>query len=436
MTTDINESMRLRGKDATLRDIDKRKPLAKSNGHDLAASPSIEQRSSPMPWWRDPATIPKRRSLYDGHYIRRAIGATIGAGGRAKTTRGIYEAVCMVVGFDIASKNPLPEGKLAVWVCNGEEDQDELDRRVAATCQHYGITRGSLGDRLYVQSVRDDPLRIATLVNNRPMIDKRVLRYMEDFINQNHIDVFMIDPLISFHSVTENDNGHMDVVIKEGFGSIAGRMNSAGEVFHHPGKPKPGQPDTTVEDMRGASAVLWAVRSARVLNFITPAEAVKLGLSEDQRRLHIRIANGKANMGPLGKAKFMKLVVEILINGDAVACASPWSPPDPFRGVTVTDMQLAQTIAATGEYRSDVRSPMWFGYALAQHFGIAITHEGNNDPADLARIKTIINTWLKNMVLKVEPRMGDDRKKRDFIVPGSFKPEATAASATGYPDDE
>jgi hypothetical protein len=118
--------------------------------------------------------------------------------------------------------------------------------------------------------------------------------------------------------VIENDNSHMDVLIKEGFGAIANLTNSAGELFHHPGKPRPGQADTTVEDGRGASSILWAVRSARVFNFMTPEEAAKLGLSEDERRLHVRISNGKANMGPLGKAKWLKLVVENLPNGDLV----------------------------------------------------------------------------------------------------------------------
>jgi AAA domain len=194
-----------------------------------------KMRPVPVSWWRDPATIPPRQSLYDGHYIRRAIGATVGAGGRAKTTRGVYEAICMAVGFDIATKDALPEGKLKVWVCNGEEDQDELDRRVAATCQHYGITQDDLGGRLFVQSVRDDPLRIATVANNRPVIDQAVLKYMTDFITDNRIDVFMLDPLVSFHGVMENDNSHMDMVIKEGFGAIANSTNSAGEMFHHPG---------------------------------------------------------------------------------------------------------------------------------------------------------------------------------------------------------
>jgi RecA-family ATPase len=394
------------------------------------------KRELPRAWWRDPASIPPRSSLYDGHYIRRTIGATIGGGGRAKTTRGIYEGISMAVGFDIATKDKLPAGELRVWICNGEEDADELDRRVAAACQRYGISKADLGGRLFVQSVRDTPLRIASLVNNRPVIDQAVVKYMTGFIDGNDIDVFMIDPLVSFHGVMENDNSHMDLVVKEGFGAIASRTNSAGELFHHPGKAKPGQADTTVEDGRGASSILWAVRSARVLNFMTPEEAAKLGLSEDERRLHVRIANGKANMGPLGKAKWIKLVVENLANGDAVAVASPWTPPDPFKNITATDMELARTLARTGAYRSDRRSPEWFGYALAKQLNLTVSHDGNTDPKDLASVQSILKKWLENKVLAIEKRKDDGRKERSFIIPGPFKPILPATPPAEDYDEE
>jgi hypothetical protein len=394
------------------------------------------KRDLPRAWWRDPATIPPRSSLYEGHYIRRTIGATIGGGGRAKTTRGIYEGISMAVGFDIATKEKLPAGELRVWICNGEEEQDELDRRVAAACQRYGISQADLGGRLFVQSVRDTPLRIATLVNNRPVIDQAVVKYMVDFIERDQVDVFMIDPLVSFHGVLENDNSHMDLVIKEGFGAIANRTNSAGELFHHPGKAKPGQADTTVEDGRGASSILWAVRSARVFNFMTPEEAAKLGLSEDERRLHIRISNGKANMGPLGKAKWLKLVVENLPNGDLVACSSPWTPPDPFKNITATDMELARTLARTGAYRSDRRSPEWFGYALAKQLNLTVSHDGHTDPKDLVSIQSILKKWLENKVLDIEKRKDDGRKERSFIIPGPFKPILPATPLAEDYDEE
>lgn len=429
MNPDANDFVRKNGKDKFRELVDQVSP------DDMPAAEAQPRRAPPSGWWRDATTIPKRQTLYDGHYSRKTIGATIGAGGRAKTTGGIYEAVSMACGFDISTRAPLQAGCLRVWLINGEEDQDELDRRAAATCQRYHIKRTDLGGRLYLLSVRDKPLRIATLTNNRPVINADVVKYIEDFIIKARIDVFMVDPLVSFHSVAEIDNGHMDLVIKEGFGGIANRTNSAGEVFHHPGKAKPGQIDTAVEDGRGASAILWAVRSARVFNFMSPDEAKQFGLSEDERRLHIRISNGKANMGPVGKAKWIKLEVEPLANGDAVACASPWSPPDPFKNVTATDMELARKLARTGAYRADMRSPDWFGYALADHFGTKLSRNGDNDLQEVARIKAIIKTWLKNKVLAIEERQGEDRKPHDFIVPGPFKPDPPTASTEADIDE-
>jgi hypothetical protein len=368
--------------------------------------------------WPDPATIPPRQFLFDRHYVRKAIGATIGGGGRAKTTVSHLEAVSMACGRNLLTRECITP--LRVWNLNGEEDQDELDRRIAALCQLYGITEVECGDRLLVQSVRDSPIRFATMVDGTPTLNRAVLDQFEAEIRKRQIDVFMVDPLISFHSVWENDNRCMDLLLKEGFGGIASRTNSAGEVFHHPGKPKPGQAETTVEDARGASAIIWAVRNARVLNFMTSVEATKLGIAEDERRVHIRIANGKANMGPLGRASWFKLKVEPLANGDEVACASPWKPPDPFSGVSTTDMHKCRKLAQTGEYRADSRSSDWVGYMVAEVLNINVSDGAENDPKDIARIRQILQTWFKNRVFATEERQDKNRQKRKFVVPGRW----------------
>jgi hypothetical protein len=370
------------------------------------------------PWNRDPATIPPREFLYNRHYIRKNISASIGAGGRLKTSHGIFEAIEMVVGRNLTSGEDLPVGPLRVLCLNAEEDQDELDRRVAAVCQRYGVTKSDLGSRLFVKSVRNHPLRLATIVRGVPALNEPVLAALATLIEQKQADVFMLDPWVSFHAVNESSNPDMDLVIKEGLGTIANNTNSAGEIFHHPGKPKIGQAETTVEDARGASAIIWAVRSARTFNFMTPDEAAKLGIAEDNRRRHIRIANGKANMGPVGKADWIKIELENLPNGDEVACSSRWTPPNPFDGVSTTDMATGAQLAATGALRADSRSPAWFGYALADLLHIPVSYGADNNPKDLARLNTIIKTWIKNKVLKIEPREDESRRERKFIVPG------------------
>jgi hypothetical protein len=378
------------------------------------------------PWWRDPSTIPRREFLYGRHYSRKNIGASIGAGGRLKTTYSLFEALEIATGRNLTTGEPLPAGPLHVLNLNAEEDQDELDRRVAAICQHYDITEADLGGRLFVKSVRDRPLRLATLVQGVPTLNRAALDRFAGFITHAKIDVFMLDPWVSFHAVSENSNADMDLVIKQGLGAVAAETNSAGEIFHHPGKPKPGQAETTVEDARGASAIIWAVRSARVFNFMTPDEAAKLGVSEDNWRRHIRIANGKANMGPLGKAEWIKIEVENLPNGDEVAVSSRWTPPNAFDGVSTADMATGAQLAATGEFRADNRSPKWFGYALADVLHIPVAYGADNDPKHFTRINTIIKTWIKNKVLKIEPRMDEASRERKFIVPGSAAPKARA----------
>jgi hypothetical protein len=233
-------------------------------------------------------------------------------------------------------------------------------------------------------------MRLAT-VKGSVVIDAVVVGQMVEFIKRNKIDVFMVDPLVSFHNVPENDNLAMDKVVKEGFGTVASKTNSACELFHHPGKPKLGQSETTVEDGRGASAILWAVRSARVLNFMTTAEAGQFGVPEEERRRHIRVSNGKANMGPVGKATWMKIEVETLPNGDEVACVTPWKSPKPFDGVTKADAEVAQRLTRGGAYRVDPQAKEWFGYALGELLGL----DPRNNPGDKAKLKAIIKKWLE-----------------------------------------
>jgi hypothetical protein len=414
--------------------LEQEEAAAKANGQ---ASADAAAPLEVGPWWRDPATIARREALYGRHYIRKNIGASIGAGGRLKTTHSMFEAIEMAVGRNLTTGEPLPAGPLRVLCLNAEEDQDELDRRLAANCQRYNISEADLGGRMFVKSVRDRPLRLATLVQGAATLNRPALEVLIKLIEQNRIDVFMLDPWVSFHAVNENSNPDMDLVIKEGLGTIATQTNSAGEIFHHPGKPKPGQAETTVEDARGASAILWAVRSARVFNFMTSEEAAKLGIAEDDRRRHIRIANGKANMGPIGKAEWIKTEVENLPNGDEVACSSRWIPPNPFDGVSTAHMETGAQLAQTGAYRADSRSPEWFGFALADLLRIPVSYGAENSAKDLARLNTIIKTWVKNKVLKVETRTDAQRRERKFIVPGSLSSKAkTASPDTLFADDD
>jgi AAA domain len=371
----------------------------------------------------DPASIPAREWLFGRHYIRGAVSATIGAPGRLKSTTVLTEIVGMAVGRDLMTGEQLPSGPLRAAYLNGEEVQDELDRRVAAICQHFGLKPQDCGGRLFVRSTRDKPIRVAVRgPRGDAVVQSAVVTALTDWCDQRQIDAIGIDPLISFHAVRESDNGDMDLVCKEAFGAIAGKARSV-DLVHHPRKLAPGESNATVDDTRGASALQGAVRVARVFNFMTAAEAGQIGIAEDDRRRHVRIENGKNNPGPIGKAHWVRIEVENLANGDAVAVSSSWTPPNPFDGVSADDLKLVQNRVQTGEFRADSRSPDWLGWWMAENLpmlNIKTRHRDQpRNKAEVARLNSILKTWLKNNALEIETRPDDKGRKRDFLVSGT-----------------
>jgi hypothetical protein len=101
----------------------------------------------------------------------------------------------VAAGFELASRQPPPSGPLRVRFLNGEEEQAELDRQIAAVCQRYQIKQADLDGRLFAHSIRG--LRIAAIIKSVPTIDGDAKQRMVDFITDNCIDVFMTDPLVA-----------------------------------------------------------------------------------------------------------------------------------------------------------------------------------------------------------------------------------------------
>jgi RecA-family ATPase len=82
---------------------------------------------------------------------------------------------------------------------------------------------------------------------------------------------------------------------------IAARADCNVELIHHVRKPPyGGQVDNSTADARGASALVNAARSVRILNRMTETEAAKVGINDRWR--YIRADDGKANYAPAGAA--------------------------------------------------------------------------------------------------------------------------------------
>jgi hypothetical protein len=295
-------------------------------------------RASPFVW-RDPSSIPPREWAYGKHYVRKYLSATFAPGGVGKSSMAIVEALAMVTGQPLLGVQP--RQPLRVWLWNGEDPREEIERRVMAACLHYQITDEQIGGRLFIDSGRDCQIVIAEETKDGATIAEPVLSELEQTIVTNGIDVWIFDPFISCHHVSENDNNKVQMVVKA-LAQLADKTNTAGELIHHVRKSgSGGRAEVTVEDGRGASALLAAVRTARALNPMSNEEASQFGVSPAQRAEFFRVSQGKANMSRATAHSAWRHMESVALgNGaaglqqDVVGVVAAWKPDDPLADLT------------------------------------------------------------------------------------------------------
>jgi RecA-family ATPase len=130
--------------------------------------------------------------------------------------------------------------------------------------------------------------------------------------------------MVQFHRVPEIDTAAMESLIKDVLQPIAYATNCCIELSHHTRKGGQGfGGEITADDSRGAGAAINAARSVRVLNRMTKPEAEAHGISDDERRLHLRISRDKTNMAPPGKARWMRLASVDIGNGLNAGASAP-----------------------------------------------------------------------------------------------------------------
>lgn len=355
--------------------------------------------------WRDPATIPRRQWLYGRHLIRKFVSATFAPGGVGKSALVLAEAMAMASGKPLLGIKPRDRLRVGYW--NGEDPFEETERRAIAASLLHDLGPDDLEDWLFLGSGREDEVTIAEQTSSGAVILAPNVEAVIETIRALRLDVVIIDPFVSSHRVTENDNNAIDLVAKR-WGKIAEATNTAVELVHHTRKTNGNE--TTVEDGRGAVSLLNAARSARVLNAMSKDDRERAGVKSGEA--YFRAENGKANLAPPAEgAEWYQVASVDLGNGseyepsDNVGAVRCWTWPDPFDGVSAADLLAVQHAIDGGQWRENSQANEWAGRAVADTLGLSL-----DDPGQKSKVKSLLATWIKTGAL--EKVMATDEKSR------------------------
>ncbi|WP_165220368.1 AAA family ATPase [Affinirhizobium pseudoryzae] len=361
--------------------------------------------------WTDPSNIPKRRWLYGRQLIRGFVTVTVSPGGVGKSSLTMVEALSMVSGRPLLGKQP--EERLRVWLWNLEDPADELQRRIQAACEHYDISAEDLSDGLFVDSGRLQGLCIAQSdPKGRTVIIKPVVAALAEELIARKIDVLIVDPFVSSHSVSENDNMAIDKVAKT-WGRLADACGCAIHLVHHTRKLG-SDAEVTAESSRGGKALTDAARVVRTINRMSADEGKEFGIT--QHRNFFRAFDDKSNMAPPPElSEWYELRNVVLPNGDHVGVVSRWAPPDAFDGVTIENLKAVQVAISRGDFREDIRASTWAGTVVAE----VLTIDAGS-PLGRHKIKRLLAKWIDAGALRIELVKDEKRRDRAFVRVGEW----------------
>lgn len=361
--------------------------------------------------WIDAKKIPLRDWLYSTCLIRKFVSVDFAAGGIGKTSHNTVELAAMASGKPLLGVSP--KQRLKVWFWNLEDPREEIDRRISAACIRYGLNEHDLLGHLFINHGRDTPLVIAETTKSETKIAHPVVDALVDEIIKNSLDVLIVDPFVSSHKVTENDNNAIDLVAKE-WSRVAERGNCAIRLTHHTRK---GEAEVTAESGRGAIALVNASRIARVFNRMTKAEGEKAGISEENYRRFYRTYIDKENMSPPAeRSEWFEIVSVSLPNGpmgvagDSVGVSTPWEWPDPLAGVTGRDFDMSAAAIRGGLWREDIRSSDWVGKPVANALGLDLSN-----PKEKAKVFGLIKIWIKAGSLLIVEGLNSDGHSKKWV---------------------
>lgn len=390
--------------------------------------------------WPEPSKLPRRPWVWGRWLLRETVTAIVAPGGVGKSSFVASMILSLASGQQDVLGKTVWGGPKTVWYWNLEDGLAELELQLSAAALFHRIGQAQCGERVFLDSGPEgQELCIAVEDRDGFSIAVPVVEALVAELLAREIDVLVVDPFVSSHGVSENDNVAIDAVAKT-WARIAKRANCAIVLVHH-SKKLAGE-KVTAESSRGASALVSAARVTLVLNRMDRQEARDLfGISDDaERRRLFTVQDDKSNRAPAAEAEWFRIASQDVGNsrgaddpygeyGDNVGVVIRWTPPDAFDGLTTDHLLRVQKRVADGAWKESVQANDWVGFAVAEALGL---DAGKGEGTDRKRISRLIGTWIATGALVVVKRRDPaKREEKPYVEVGAWADQTGAPLTQG-----
>ncbi|TIN94609.1 MAG: hypothetical protein E5Y03_31845 [Mesorhizobium sp.] len=372
------------------------------------------------------AALPKLEWVYGRVRVRKYVSALFSPGGGGKTSLLTAEALDMVSGRDLMGLGH--NKRLRVWYINTEDPADLIERQFETAAALHRISNEDIGDRLMWSSGRDSSFVVATedkktgFKVNEPVLDG-IVEVAADF----KPDAIIIDPFVSTHELSENDNGAMQRVATL-WVNVADALNCSVDLAHHVVKS---DGIVTANSGRGGGALKDKARIVRVVNPMTAEQAAKWSVSDADRREYFSAAVDKGNLTKVGTGGWYHIESVPLGNGDGLTdpqehapAVKRWYPPDSnpediavARVAQLGDADLQSILIGIGnrDCRYDLQSKDWAGHEVGFVLGIDTNDKGKSEQRK--QIQGLIDAMILTGFLTKESRRDQvARRSVDYVM--------------------
>ena len=366
--------------------------------------------------------IPPRPWLIPGVMLAGYTHMLVAPGGSGKSLFTLQLAITLATGE--AWGDMVPRKPCRALVINVEDDMQEQRRRLAAARRVMGKDVSALRGMIDLAEDTESIIVARADLNRKTVVSTPIVDTLRRYIIDNNIGVLIVDPFAETFEGDENSNSEVKWAMRIWRDEIARPTGCAVYLVHHTTKgAENGAGNADI--VRGAGAIVNSTRITATLMPMSTNDAEGLGIDAADRYRFVRYDDAKANQSlKSGHARWFEKISVQLHNAtedcpaDEVGALKPWSPPNPFDGVTTSHLRRVQQAVGKGRWRENQQANEWVGRAVAD-----VMMMDPDEPKDRKRILTLLREWIKNDVLRVVEDEDSKRNKRKFVEVGKWVTE-------------